>query len=398
MRGGGGTGVPIRKKSSVGGGLTQDAVLERLKDRAAMAPADQRVMFAQEVFDNDVSIGPPLEQLRGHMTPSSCTVALCNTYYSRMIHKSKKDPSMFKENEIINPTITYEAVEAMLDGGADLVLLNEIVFGEEATKEEGAKDAYSFPFFSKESFDQHGKAIDAFRKRTESKGYEFIGAPAAKSTMYHKKFGNAIVVNSKKLEVIERYNHNVLSKPTPEDPEGRSVLFLRLKHKSTKKEFVVACTHLTEKSTARQKYQLNLVLNEIQKFAKRRKGDVPIILGGDFNANQVADLPAKVADFCKTSPYLSSTAEDDPYVQLGAFGFKSAQSIATAEGEVLMTCWNAASVDYLGATNGLTTEYVSVLPPLYKGFCVSDHNFPVVIYEFDESIKQHKSHGKCALL
>lgn len=164
--------------------------------------------------------------------------------------------------------------------------------------------------------------------------------------------------------------------------QGRSALFLKLKlQKDPQYEFVVCGTHLTEKVVGKAGQRQKKMVEALLKICDEEYPLTPTILTGDFNINNVKDLPDEVLEFCKGNPFIHPHDEHNLYDSLTAAGFTSAQAIANTRGLTLPTCWNSCSVDYMGS-RGIPALAVSVLSPKHKGVHISDHGFPIGVYSF----------------
>ena len=91
--------------------------------------------------------------------------------------------------------------------------------------------------------------------------------------------------------------------------------------------------HLTEKQVGeqgqKQVEQIQALLDG--SLADAAYADMPMVLCGDFNINNVGEQPPATAAFCRESPFLHPHADHDPYDRLAAAGFKGGQHYAQAQ-------------------------------------------------------------------
>ena len=127
-------------------------------------------------------------------------------------------------------------------------------------------------------------------------------------------------------------------------------------------------------SGARQRLMIEAAL-----LAGIRYPYTPMIMAGDMNINQVADLPAPIANLCHQNPFLHPAIGCDPYEPLKMAGFISSQYFASLQNKMFRTVWNSACVDYLGS-RGVKSSCIGTIPPIYKGLVYSDHAFPCAAF------------------
>ena len=124
-----------------------------------------------------------------------------------------------------------------------------------------------------------------------------------------------------------------------------------------------------------------------------------MVLCGDFNINNVQQMPAESAKFCKSSAFLHPHEAYDPYKRLSDAGFISSQEHALKQGAALDTCWNAACVDFNGYKGpGLRPLAVGVVDPTVDGFVLSDHRWSVAVYSEPSGAKDGAGEPLCAVV
>ena len=355
----------------------QPKQLEILTKRTRRSPVDQRSIFCQEfppgteIMDE---LNNSMHQLNiSELETSSFSVISMNAYYGRIQHQGRLG------SETIKPTYIMEVVKSMLKSGVDAICLQEVVLGHLEQLKDG-KEEYPGWEFKKEDFDIWKETIEGLIQDAEGK-YAIIEGAATPSCMFKNPFGNMVLINTEKFNVKGTTVVPQLLEPTPEDPEGRSAIFVELCHKTNPdKRFVLVNTHLTERQVDAPGQRQALMMNELLKHLKIFNNQkLPTIICGDFNINDARGLPEEVSAWCLSNPYLHVNEEYDLYKLLRDNGFKTFQEYATKEGITLSTCWNGGVVDCICA-NGLKPAVVSVLDPVHQGVIMSDHKFPFVSY------------------
>lgn len=358
-------------------GATPDAeLLDKLTRRDKCAPPRQREIFVEECAGKDA-----IAQLNEVVaTADGITVVSANVYYGRCV---STDGS---QSQVVEPAKTMAAIAGMLENGADVICLQEVPGG--VAPEGQGKDAYpdmgSFDKdFPKASFDPWPEEL---AKLGRQENVEVIYAPARNSTMYRCSFGNALVINTRTVRVDESsiVVQDCLTEPTEQESlEGRAGVTAVVERIVGGGKLGVCCTHLTEKVVGepgqKQCEQLEALLAGT--LSNTQYQGLPMVLCGDFNVNDVLEMPAKGAEFCNASPFLHPHTDYDPYKRLSAAGFTSSQEYARRQGAALDTCWNAGCVDFNGCRGpGVRALAVGVIDPTVDGFVLSDHRWPVAVY------------------
>ena len=297
--------------------------LERLQARGKLPPPAQRELFVKEC-----SAGNAAVQLAAVVAKAAegrtLTVVSANVYYGRCTDAATG-------SESISPETTLRAIEALLQSGADVVCMQEVVGGD-APEGQGKDDYGDFSKqFPKADFAPWPEEAKKFEART---GYKFLYAPARNSTMYRHSFGNAIAVKTSAVRIVDFKTQDCLTEPTAEENgEGRAAAVVVLEPAGGGKPIAVCCTHLTEKQVGeqgqKQVEQIQALLDG--SLADAAYADMPMVLCGDFNINNVGEQPPATAAFCRESPFLHPHADHDPYDRLAAAGFKGGQHYAQAQ-------------------------------------------------------------------
>lgn len=358
------------------GGDEVPAALKMLGDRQDNGPVVQRELFAKECRAAGTIESRMLEINKRVDPEKDVNVCTSNIYYCRCRDKDG--------NETINAVVSYSAIRALLDGGVDVLVLNEVVFDLEVLEECG-RDEYLFPFFSEDDFIPAAQALKELRKDAN---LTVINGDAYMSSMYHKRFGNIVIVREVNVTICnpkkDIYVVRELIPVTEEDYEGRSAVFVKVQHKHTKAKLLVCGTHLTEKMGegpgVRQQKMTDAIISDHLPAAIRRMEcdtEIPVIVAGDMNINQESAQPKLFAAACQNNRFLKQAA-NNPYVPLSSADFVSAQTLATRSDQVLRTVWNGSGVDYIGC-RGVLPHTVGVIPPVHEDTVVSDHAFPFVV-------------------
>eukprot|EP01043_Picozoa_sp_COSAG02_P018977 COSAG02_NODE_901_length_16056_cov_52.549477_3_plen_417_part_00 len=370
--GGGGGGEPAPAPAPVVVGATADAALLRKLEARKCAPPAQRAIFVTECAQSDAvaRLGEVVGQAAG------ITVVSANVYYGRCVATTDG------REEAVDPAKTVAAISALIAGGADIICLQEVV-GPPAPEGQGKDDYGDFSQqFPQASFAPWPEQLEILGAQENVK---LIYAPAQKSTMYRHSFGNALVINTATMRVDESsvVVQDCLTEPTEEEGfEGRAAVTAVVESVSGKGKLAVCCTHLTEKVIGEHgQKQCEMVESLLAgTLSDPRFADLPMVLCGDFNINDISELPAASAMYCDSSPFLHPHPDHDPYKRLTAAGFTSAQHYAQQEGAALDTCWNAACVDYNGCRGAARPLAVGILDPTHDGHVIADHRWPVVVY------------------
>jgi endonuclease/exonuclease/phosphatase family metal-dependent hydrolase len=351
------------------------ALLEKLRKRSECSPIRQREIFVAECAGGDA-----ITQLKEVVaTADGITVVSANLYYGRCV--SATDGA-----QGVDPARTIAAIAAVLENGADVICLQEVPGG--AAPEGQGTDAYPDlgdfdKDFPKASFDQWPEEL---AKLGAQDGVHIIYAPARNSTMYRCSFGNALVINTRTMRVDDSsvVVQDCLTEPTEQESlEGRAGVTAVVEGVGGGGKLGVCCTHLTEKVVGepgqKQCEQLEALLAGT--LSKPQYEGLPMVLCGDFNINNVQQMPAASAEFCKSSEFLHQHEAYDPYKRLSDAGFIGSQEHALKHGGALDTCWNAACVDYNGYKGpGVRPLAVGIIDPTVNGYVLSDHRWPVAVY------------------
>lgn len=353
-------------------GATSDAALLRKLEARKCAPPAQRAIFVTECARSDV-----VSQLAAvGAQADGITVVSANVYYGRCVALTEG------HEEAVDPAKTVAAITALIAGGADVVCLQEVV-GPPAPEGQGKDDYGDFSQqFPQATFAPWPEQLERLGAQ---EGVKLIYAPAQNSTMYRHSFGNALVINTATMRVDESsiVVQGCLTEPTEEEGwEGRAAVTAVIEPVDGGGKLAVCCTHLTEKQIGENGQKQCEMIESLLAgtLSDPRFARLPVVLCGDFNINNVSEMPAESAVFCNSSPFLHPHADYDPYTRLAAAGFTSAQLYAQQEDAALDTCWNAGCVDYNGCRGAARPLAIGILDPTHDGYVLSDHRWPVVVY------------------
>jgi endonuclease/exonuclease/phosphatase family metal-dependent hydrolase len=356
---------------------SEDADLLGKLEQRKVGPPAQRALFVTESAGTDAVAH--LAKVVAAAPAAGITIVSANVYYGRCVATTKG------REEAVDPAKTMAAIGALIAGGADIICLQEVPGG--AAPEGQGKDAYPDlgdfdKDFPKASFDQWPEEL---AKLGAQDGVHIIYAPARNSTMYRCSFGNALVINTATLRVDESSLtvQDCLTEPTEQEGfEGRSAVTVVVEPVGGGAKLAVCCTHLTEKQIGEQGQKQCEMIEALLTgtLADPRYADLPTVLCGDFNINDVGAMPPESAAYCNSSPFLHPHTEHDPYARLTSVGFTSSQHYAQQEGTALNTCWNAGIVDYNGSRGAVRPLAVGILDPTHDGHVIADHRWPVAVY------------------
>lgn len=213
---------------------------------------------------------------------------------------------------------------------------------------------------------------------------KFVYAAARPSSMYNLTFGNGLLIDTRKCEVLDEYARDQLLEPVDGDPEGRSVACAHVKVDG--QHFVVAGLHLTERQPpgyARGERQTNMMraaLNAVEVYALRR-GVKHTILGGDFNVNHVSALTFDARELSMKDVYLHPEPGCSPQELASARGYTHSQGAARARGVDLSTGWNGGCIDGVMVSKGLAISDAVTLAPHHAGGIYSDHRGVAIAFK-----------------
>jgi len=355
-------------------GASADADLLGKLEARKCAPPAQRALFVTECAGADA-----VAQLAGVVAAAPAggiTIVSANVYYGRCVATTEG------REEAVDPAKTMAAIGALIAGGADIVCMQEVV-GPLAPEGLGKDDYGDFSQqFPQASFAPWPEELEKFGAQ---EGMKLVYAPAKGSTMYRHSFGNALVINTATLRVDESSLtvQDCLTEPTEQEGfEGRAAVTAVVEPVGGGAKLAVCCTHLTEKQIGEQGQKQCEMIEALLTgtLADPRYADLPTVLCGDFNINDVGAMPPESAAYCNSSPFLHPHTEHDPYARLASAGFTSAQHYAQQEGTALNTCWNAGIVDYNGSRGAVRPLAVGILDPTHDGHVIADHRWPVAVY------------------
>lgn len=353
-----------------------------LEKRSQLNPMKQREEFVKENLNSPHQVDA--FDMRG---TKDLVVVSYNTYYSRV-----RDADTEDMEEHINIDKTLEMIDALINRGADIILLQEVVFSESTLSDKPGEsygsDDYSeynipgftkggVPFFSAAAFESSGNKMTEF---VTKKGWILEKGIASNASMYRKKFGNAVIFNPKSLErkhIVHtgtQVEHTLLP-GIPGDMEARSAIFMDFENNDAPNmSFTVVCTHLTEKQVEEVKGDPINGLRQTQMteaLLKHVRNKTHVILGGDMNVNQIDKLSPDDREFCENNKFLR--VKTNPYKVLKNAGFIDSDKFNP-------TAWNGVAVDYMGS-RGIQMTQSGVLANILRGpngelHSVSDHMFP----------------------